>query len=211
MVNKIPDFLDNPIDVQLYKHIDTLLPIFNKYNLTPNHLTSVSLVFGVFASYFLYYDKYFLSSISWFMAYYFDCVDGKMARRYDMVTKFGDYFDHSSDTFKMILLIYIMYLKLKGKRMSKLLILVFVLIIINLMLVGSQFGCQEKITKDINKKNKKYNKDEEESETLAFTERLIITDCYTQMNYTKYFGSGTVIVAISLLLLFWKQITMSKW
>jgi hypothetical protein len=69
-----PPKLDNPIDVQLYKHIDVLLPIFNKYNLTPNHLTAVSLVFGVFASYFLYYDKYFLSSISWFMDYYFDCV-----------------------------------------------------------------------------------------------------------------------------------------
>jgi phosphatidylglycerophosphate synthase len=217
MVNKIPNFLDNPIDVQLYRLIDIMTPILNKYNLTPNHITGVSLVFGVSASYFLYYDKYLLSALTWFLAYYFDCVDGKLARQYNMVTKFGDYFDHSSDTFKMILLIYIMYLKLKGKRMSKLLILIFALIIINLMLVGSQFGCQEKITKDIKKNNKKNNKkdnkkeEEEDSETLAFTERLIITDCYTQMNYTKYFGSGTVIVAISLLLLFWKEITKSKW
>jgi phosphatidylglycerophosphate synthase len=209
MVNKIPDFLDNPIDVQIFKNIDTILPTLNKYNLTPNHLTAVSLVFGVSASYFLYYDKYFLSAITWFLAYYFDCVDGKMARRYDMVTKFGDYFDHSSDTFKVLLLIYVMYLKLKGKRMSKLLILIFVLIVINLMFVGSHFGCQEKVTKDIQRKMKK-NTDESESETLAFTERLIITDCYTQMHYTKYVGSGTVIVAICILLLFWKEITKSK-
>ena len=208
MVNKIPYFLDNPIDVLLYKHIDTITPILNKYNLTPNHITAVSLLFGISASYYLFHDKYFLSAITWFLAYYFDCVDGKLARQYDMVTKFGDYFDHSSDIFKVLLLIYVMYLKLKGKRFSKLLILIFTLIIINFMLVGSQFGCQEKITKDINRKR---NKNMEESETLALTERLIITDCYTQMNYTKYFGSGTVIVFISLLLLFWKEITMSKW
>ncbi len=207
MVNKIPDFLDNPIDVQIYKHIDTILPILNKYNLTPNHLTAVSLLFGVSASYFLYYDKYALSALTWFLAYYFDCVDGKMARRYDMVTKFGDYFDHGADAFKMILLTYVIYLKLKGKKISKLLIFIFVLILINLILVGSQFGCQEKINNDI---NKKMNKKLETSETLAITQKLIITDCYKQMKYTKYFGSGTVIVFICLLILFWRQITESK-
>jgi uncharacterized membrane protein len=54
------------------------------------------------------------------------------------------------------------------------------------------------------------NKKIDESETLAFTERLIITDCYKQMSFTKFFGSGTVIVAICLLLLFWKKITTHK-
>ena len=139
MVNKIPDYYENPIDVQLFKNIDIILPILNKLNLTPNHITAVSLVFGIFASYFLYYDKYLLSALTWFIAYYFDCADGKMARQYNMGTKFGDYFDHFSDTFKTILLIYIIYLKLKYKRKSKLLILIFALIIINLII-------QEEIT-----------------------------------------------------------------
>jgi phosphatidylglycerophosphate synthase len=203
MVNKIPNCLDNPIDVELFKNIDIILPILNKLNLTPNHITAVSLVFGIFASYFLYYDKYLLSALTWFLAYYFDCADGKMARQYNMGTKFGDYFDHFSDTFKTILLIYIIYLKLKDKRKSKLLILIFALIIINFILVGSHFGCQEKITND-------NNNDIDVSETLAFTKKLIITDCYTQMKYTKYFGCGTVMVIISLLLLFWKEITTSN-
>ena len=87
MVNKIPNCLDNPIDVQLFKNIDIILPILNKLNLTPNHITAVSLVFGIFASYFLsnvghkYFFGIFMSAI--------DCddfVDGGLMRDIELFT-----------------------------------------------------------------------------------------------------------------------------
>ena len=31
------------------------------------------------------------------LGYYFDCIDGPMARKYNMVTVFGDYYDHGTD------------------------------------------------------------------------------------------------------------------
>ena len=200
MVNKIPTYLDNPIDTQIYKHIDKYLPLLNKYNVTPNHLTAISLLFGLSTSYFLYYDSYLLAGLTWFIAYYFDCADGKMARAYDMVTQFGDYFDHGSDTLKCIIILYVIYLKLKGKKMTKLLILIFVLLAINIMLVASHFGCQEKVSRDI--RQVEIN----DAESLAMTEGFIITDCYTQMGYTKYVGSGTLVLFSSLLLVFWDKI-----
>ena len=200
MVNKIPEYLDNPVDNKIFKHIDMYLPLLNKYNITPNHLTAISLLFGVSASYFLYYDNFLLAGLTWFIAYYFDCADGKMARAYNMVTRFGDYFDHGSDAFKCILIIYVIYLKLKGKKITKLIILIFVLLVINTMLVLSHFGCQEKVARDI--RNIKID----EADSLAMTEGFIITDCYTQMGYTKYVGSGTLVLFSSLLLIFWEKI-----
>ena len=200
MVNKIPEYLDNPVDTAIFKHIDMYLPMLNKYNITPNHLTAISLLFGVSTSYFLYYDSFLLAGLTWFIAYYFDCADGKMARAYDMVTRFGDYFDHGSDTFKCVLLTYVIYLKLKSKKITKLLILIFVLLVINTMLVLSHFGCQEKVSRDI--RNVKIDN----ADSLSMTEGFIITDCYKQMQYTKYVGSGTLVLFSSLLLIFWKKI-----
>ena len=71
--------------------------------------TSGVLIFGLSSVYFLKSDKYILSSICYFLAYFYDCADGKMARKYNMTSKYGDLYDHVSDLIKHILLFYVLY------------------------------------------------------------------------------------------------------
>lgn len=191
MVNKIPDSLDNPIDNILYKIIDGQLDLFKKLNLTPNLLTTVSLVSGLGSVYLLKNNNYKLSALLWFISYYFDCTDGKMARKFNMTSKFGDLYDHGSDTIKHILLFYVIYSILKDDKNFKHILIIFLLIFILSM---AQLGCQEKLTKKITKKD--------DSPTLQITETLVITDCETQMKFTRYFGPATITLYLVLVILY---------
>jgi hypothetical protein len=187
MVNKIPEHLDNPIDNILYKIVDSQLPFYKDLNLTPNMLTTISLIFGLSSVYFLKSDKYILSSICYFLAYFYDCADGKMARKYNMTSKYGDLYDHVSDLIKHILLFYVLYYKLKDDRHFYKLIIFFIIILI---LSAPQVGCQEKT----------YNTNE--SPTLKITDYFIIDDCKKQMKYTRYFGPGTITLSTILIILY---------
>ena len=62
--------------------------------------------------YNIYKNKYIIGTILWFLSYYFDCADGKMARKFKMISKFGDIYDHTSDIIKHLLLFYVLYKKL---------------------------------------------------------------------------------------------------
>ena len=82
MVNKIPPELDNPIDTIIYNHIDEQLDLFKNLKLTPNLITTISLICGLGSVYNIYKNKYIIGAILWFLSYYFDCADGKMARKF---------------------------------------------------------------------------------------------------------------------------------
>ena len=73
---------------------------------TPNMITGLSLLLGISSGVSMYYDKYKLAALLNFLAYFFDCVDGHLARKFDMVTVFGDYFDHYSDLVKFGIILY---------------------------------------------------------------------------------------------------------
>ena len=108
-MRKIPGKLDNFIDDTLITIIDTIQPYFYKLGFIPNTLTTISLICWLFALYFfindgVYYTLY--AVLFMILSYFFDCFDGHFARSYNMVTKFGDYYDHISDVSKVILLIY---------------------------------------------------------------------------------------------------------
>jgi len=47
--------------------------------------------------YLLIHKSYKLSALFLMISYYFDMMDGYIARKYDQVTEFGDWFDHISD------------------------------------------------------------------------------------------------------------------
>lgn len=187
MVNKIPDYLDNPIDNKLYKIIDSHLDFFKKLHLTPNLLTTISLLTGLLSVYSLYKDNFKTSALLLIISYYFDCTDGKMARKYNMTSEFGDLYDHASDTIKHLLLFYVLYCKLKGdKNFNKILIIFIVIFILSM----SQLGCQEALYKS------------DESPTLKITEKLVIFDCEKQMRYTRYFGPATITLYLAIVLLY---------
>jgi len=188
MVNKLPDELINFIDIRLFKIIDKHLNFYYKINFTPNILTTFSLISALLSVYAFYKDKYLLSSLLFILSYYFDCTDGKFARKYNMVTKFGSYYDHISDVFKVILLFIIMYNKSKNK--FKKIIIPFIILFIFMMLY---FECQEKI----------YCKYES---PMLLPFNILIGDCKKYMKILKYLSPTFLILYFALIILFWKKL-----
>jgi len=189
MVNKILEQYDNPLDVIICKHIDKNLDFYYNLGLTPNDLTTISFLSGLTSVYFAYNEQYIAAAILWSIAYYYDCADGKLARKYKLTTKFGDLYDHVSDIIKHGLMFYVLYNKISGKSFTIKFILISILCIISLLTV-SQLGCQEKISE---------NKD---SPTLSLTKSFIfMKDCREQTKYTKYFSPVTISAYIIMLML----------
>ena len=194
MVNKLPVDLESPIDIKIYEQIDHTLPTYNKMNFSPNTLTTISFLFGLSGVYAAYKDYFMTAGILFFIAYYYDCVDGKYARKYNQVTKFGDYYDHVADFTKFGLMFYVLYFKLQSKSVKTKTILISILVIL-LILAVLQFGCQE------------YLYGEGESPTLAWTKKFVKkSKCNKQVSYTKYFSITTFAIYVCIVLFIWKYI-----
>lgn len=181
---KYENFVDN-IFVELTLKLN---PFYKKLGITPNVLTFFSLVVTLIGEYYFYKDYYILAGILYLFGYYFDCADGNFARMYDMVTVFGDYFDHFSDIFKVILLIFLLYNKL---GLTKNLLFIISIMLIFWFAFSVHMGCQQLI----------YNKPGE-SPTLSKLEKL----CPNKeiIKYTKFFGVGTFQLVVSLILIFFE-------
>lgn len=176
MVRKIPSEIENPIDDIIITMADKSDFIYKKINMTPNHITTLSLIFGIFAVQQLYVGNNALSVVLFLISYYYDCMDGNYARKYNMETIFGDYYDHFSDWFKYLALFVVMY-KLNPKKAQT--VIPIILFFCGLMTI--HFGCQEKL----------YNR--HDKQPLMSKQRYL---CPNEkfVNYTKYFGSGTMIM-----------------
>jgi phosphatidylglycerophosphate synthase len=188
MVNKIQDIYECPVDVVLLKFIDTHLDFYYKIGFTPNMITTISILFSLLSMHNILLHNYKIASLLVFISYYFDCVDGKLARKYNLQTKFGDYYDHFSDIFKIVVIMYALYKTnvLRFKRLSILFIILIILMLIHL-------GYQEQI----------YNKDE--SPTLKFMKYIASHDKHPEktIQYTKLFGCGTFVTFLIVIIFFW--------
>ena len=99
------------VDFQLDKLVIILNPIFKSINFTPNHITTLSLVFGLIALFLLWKKHCVLAGFSYFISYFFDCQDGNYARTYNMYSDFGSLYDHISDAIIVIGLLLIFIFK----------------------------------------------------------------------------------------------------
>lgn len=177
-MRKIPEHLESPVDNLIYSTIDEVSELFYKWRWSPNMITTLSSFFGLLSVYLLYIDKFILAGIMYFISYYFDCLDGYYARKYNMVTEFGDYYDHFKDVSVFILLGIVLF---KKKLYTGLL---FFIPLILIMCV--HFGCQEIY----------YGKNE--SGTLNFTKNIACKfvdnkNVEKVMKFTRHFGCGTII------------------
>jgi len=126
-----------------------------------------------------------IGGILFFFGYFLDCLDGNFASSNNMVTDFGDYFDHKSDSVKHIALIAVI-LMLKINIKTKVLFLCFSLILC--LLLSVQLDCQEK------------NSVDPKSDTLS----LLVGGMCSNKNYiykSRYFGSGTASLMICLFII----------
>lgn len=138
---KIPEMFDNPLDNILISGCDISGPFLKKLKMTPNMITTIGLVFGLLSIICLMKDKYILAVIFYWISYWFDCMDGHFARKYDMETQFGDYYDHMRDLFIFCGVTTVLFIKLKTFLLRTIYIST---ISLSLLLMLIHMGCQEK-------------------------------------------------------------------
>lgn len=191
-IRKSPPELDNIVDKYIYDKADELAPFFKKLNFTPNCLTTISFSFGILAIYFYIKQKYVYSAILYLLSYVFDCFDGHFARKYDMVTKFGDFYDHATDILIAVILLWLIVKKYK--KFNDWRSYIPFGFIVPLLTTFMYLGCQEKY----------YGKNE--SDTLNITRKFCPYDdknkLFKFMRYIRHFGPSFAIFYIIFLILY---------
>ena len=188
-MRKISKEQDNPIDNIMYNISEYLSPYFKKLNFTPNHITSLSFLFGLIGCYYLNKGEINKFAICHCLSHLFDCMDGFYARKYKMITKYGDIYDHITDYVIFGTITYILYKKYYLLNHKKLLVLIALLLILLLI----ETGCQELIYEK-KKKGKVF-----ESETLGLTKQFCKNKPEEKIKYLRYFGVGTTQLCIILI------------
>jgi phosphatidylglycerophosphate synthase len=210
---KISSSRENPIDILNIRLADFLCPLFKKINLTANNITFLSMIFGLISIFYLYKHNWKMFAIMYYISYFFDCMDGHYARKYKMVSKFGDYFDHIKDVL-VFLGIFIVLVRKYIVSLKIWIIFVIVLFIFTILMM-CHIGCQEKIyhedddistktetkTKtetetDEEKKNKDNHLKNEESPSLTKLKNICFGKAKNTIQFTKWFGCGTWVLIL---------------
>jgi len=195
MVNKLSDHYECPADVQLYKFINTHLHKYYNNGFTPNIVTTFSLLSGLLSAHQIISGNFKTAALMLLIAYYLDCVDGKLARQYNMITEFGDYYDHVGDVVKIIAILLALFISNTKKTSTKQWFYISLLLFLGL-LQCVHLGYQEAI----------YDK-MEESVFLNIWRKMVAMDNTPEqtIHYTKYFGCGTWYLCFALLIIFWRK------
>lgn len=188
---KIPTRYDNIFD-RMFIDISYILgPMFkeNKYN--PNMITTLSAIFGIMAIYCIEINLFKIGGIFHLLTYLFDCIDGNYARRYNMETKLGDYYDHITDFLYTIGLIVVFTRKVtyRGKKL-------FLLISIGIILVLTSLifhGCTEIYLK-------KNRPEILQSDTLGIFNKMCYDNPIKVMRNLKMVSNGTFVVYLFLII-----------
>ena len=185
-LRKVPEHLASPIDNIFYRISDSVCPSMLESGFTPNKITTIGLVLGLIAIYLIWKEHYVYGLAFLWLCFFTDCLDGHFARKYDMVTKFGDYYDHFRDIFVVVCVIILIYKKLR-KPKTRIFFVIVISIFAYLMMV--QIGCQEQ-----NSSFPEHNDCLDIFKKLCPNPELII--------YTRFFGCGTFMFVLSLFLLY---------
>lgn len=192
-MRKIPEKLENPIDNFIYYFIEKVAPLFYTLGFTPNMITTLGNICTIISIYFFIKQQYYYSALFFFLSYFFDCLDGYVARSYNMTSQFGDFYDHISDMIK-ILSFLILFITTNYKLS---------LICIPIILIGFILCCMHVANQEI------YYGKPESSKTLQFISPLTSAktkqEAYNNMLYTRYLGCGTNIILIMIIIAIYKK------
>jgi len=209
-------FMDNHLFFPLS---DLLVTPLRNTGLTPNGITLLSSIFQLYTIVLLSEGKVEFACISYFIGYLFDCIDGNMARKFNMGSKYGMALDMVSDNVvNIILAFYIIYNKGINVYIAGLLVASY--------LLGVCTGINEalssyKTTKSDNFYAKKQKEFEHESYLIADIYLLIIKNIYnnykilfptydenllnSRLYLLKEFGPGNFAIGMIAMLYFtWK-------
>lgn len=192
-MRKIPPKYENPFDDFLISIADRVCPAFKKLGFTPHGITTLSLVCGLFALVFILRGYVVLFAIFYLLSYFFDCLDGHYARKYNMVTTIGDLYDHIKDITIAVLALCIMYVRNRHILPKSIVISIVLIFVIFSVLGYMHLGCQEKY----------YQKTE--SGTLSFGKYLCPGNPEKNMKITRWFGMGTWVIITILFVIITEQ------
>ena len=178
---KIPREYENPIDDQLLLLCDKMVDFCIKYKITPNQISLFRFYFIFIIYYYLFNtNNYVIPIIFISLFYYFDCLDGHLARSTNNITVLGDLLDHIADHIHSIIIFYYLY---KNKYYK-----LFLFILFMSYLVTIHMDLQQK-------QHKILKPDEATNEFLDLCKYINPLD-NDHIIWTKYFGAGTYIFII---------------
>jgi len=191
-MRKIPFEYDNPLDNYFIYLSELTTPYAYKMGMNPNMITTLSNIACIITILLLLNANYYWAAFFILVSYFFDCADGHMARKYNMVSVFGDYYDHISDFAKIFAVLITLYYINPNKFFK-----VLPIIVLLFVLMSAHLGCQELLY------------DSDESYTLTFTKNLcpVATNnknlIENTLKSTKYFGCGTFFLAMSIIIIYY--------
>jgi len=129
--------------MHLYNFADKLNKILNKIPyMSPNKITTFRNLLLLKICHKVFLKKDFTNlPIYVFSIGVLDCVDGEYARKFNMITKFGDNYDHISDLITNIILLFIIF-KYSDSKYNLLIALLF------LYTASQQMICAERYKKN---------------------------------------------------------------
>lgn len=181
---KLPEIYENPIDNQILYLVDYISPFLHKFGVTPNIATTFGLICRLISIYYLYTNLFLIMAV---ISYFFDCLDGHLARKYQQCTVFGDYYDHIGDVVYHLFLLYYLFFQ-SNLLISQYYCQILILLMVMALLMLIHMGCQESF---------------HESNGGDTSNTLCLFKCFCtgpeMIQSTKYFGSGTLILLVYIL------------
>ena len=178
-MNKLPPEMENPMDNFLLKCSARLLPGLKATGHTPNIITTYSFLAGLGAVYALWCGDLIGYCILIVFSYFCDCVDGQFARRYKMVTEFGDHYDHITDVLVIFLTVVVLCVRRGRERPLE---IATGLVVLSAMVIVCM-GCQQRYTMQQNPDRPRETIDQ--FQCFCRGENWIYT--------TRFVGTGTVL------------------
>lgn len=193
-MRKLPSHLENPVDNLYYYYVEKIADrLYKKKKITPNQITTVGNMFGIIGLYLLYKKLYLSSALFYVLRYFFDCLDGYYARTHNLVTIFGDYYDHYSDLIIFVSYLFVLFLNNPH-------LFIYSIVIIAILFIGL---CIHLYYQEI------YYAHTQEAPTINMIQKFIPSfikpknkkDLEQKLKYSRFFGCGTITLTITIIII----------
>ena len=170
-------------DIYIFYPISSIIAdVLYKFNLTPNQITIISTIIRLLGSYMLYNYRNNIAAVCFFTGYLLDNVDGIMARKYKMYSKFGEALDLVSDNIVNFIFFFVIYLAYQNYDKRSFMLITFAIIIFYIS-ASYWYAINEAVINYEKTGNDNFYK---EKQNRFKNENNILTKIYLALNYTSY-------------------------
>lgn len=191
---KIHESLEDPVSQLFYDISDAISPALHRIGITPNQITTLRIMLFISAFLYCFENKMYGMSASMYLAAFFgDCLDGHLARKYNMQTEFGDYYDHFADILTVGISIYYISTSL-GEEYKWIIFVVLLLLVMSII----QISCEERYM--IMMGVKPYSTTLDPIQCMCSPKIIGDDELEQSMEFSRLFGIGVYHVLISILI-----------